>query len=378
MYRYKVFSSLRDIPEATWESLLQGRFSCYSYAFWQLVEQSRLNDFTYRYILFFDENDAPVALAGFYSVTTDIAIFAPPGLRGLLAVIRRAFPNFLKLRMLECGTPITLHSPPFVMGEGISHQKIIPLLHEVLLAQAKAEGQLLIVVRDFEPGVETMRHDFTKLGYHWVDNLPNTYMDIIWATPEDYLASMKSYYRSKLLKHLRRNDVQKISYERVEDFYTLAETLCAQWMVVYNQADEFQREVLTPEFYRQFSAKMGPLSNALLFYQDGTLVAHALLLKDGDLLRWLYFGRTEAVNDSLYIYVGHKVVETAIMLKAKRLEMGLTTYSIKQDLGAQVVPLKLAVRAVSKYINLFVGLIYPLLNHTPKIENKNIFKQQND
>jgi hypothetical protein len=80
------------------------------------------------------------------------------------------------------------------------------------------------------------------------------------------------------------------------------------------------------------------------------------------------------VNDSLYIYVAHKVVETAINLGATRLELGLTTYPIKKDLGAYMSPLKLALKAPSRLVNPFVGFFYPLLNQTPEIHNKSIFK----
>lgn len=233
---------------------------------------------------------------------------------------------------------------------------------------------MLIIIRDFEPNAEILRSDFNSLGYHWVDILPNTYLEIKWSTPSEYIVSMKSYYRSKLLKHLRRNEAQKISHELVDDFHDLADTLCAQWLVVHTQADEFQREVLTPAFYKAFSLSMGSRSKAILFYRKGELIGHALLLMDGELLRWLYFGRKESVNDSLYIYAAHKVIETAILLGAKRLELGLTTYAIKQDLGARMTPIKLALRSVSTRINPLVGLIYPLLNRPPKIQNKSIFK----
>lgn len=39
-----------------------------------------------------------------------------------------------------------------------------------------------------------------------------------------------------------------------------AGTLCNQWQVVHENAKEFQRERLTPEFYEAFSAKLGPRS----------------------------------------------------------------------------------------------------------------------
>ena len=93
------------------------------------------------------------------------------------------------------------------------------------------------------------------------------------------------------------------------------------------------------------------------------------------MLRWLYFVRNEAINDSLYIYVTHKVIETAILLGAKKLEMGLTTYAIKKDLGAYISPIKLALRSPSNLINRFISVFYPLLNHIPDIKNKNVFKK---
>jgi hypothetical protein len=337
------------------------------------MEQSKLNDFCYNYVLFYDDEGVPVALTSFYTITTDIAIFAPKKLRFILQHVRRAFPSFLKVRMLECGTPITLNQP-FVVSDQISNKKVIKSLNELLFRVAKDQGHFLIVLRDFEPNTHSLEAFFKEEGFHFVDSLPTTYMDIVWTSSKDYLSSMKSYYRSKLLKHLQINQEQGISHELRENFDDLAEILCNQWQVVHSHAAEYQREILTPAFYREFSLKLGSNSKILLFYRNNELVGHALLLMDRELLRWLYFGRKDACNDSLYIYVAHKVVETAIILGAKRLELGLTTYPIKKDVGAYMSPIKLALRSPLSIINPFIGLVYPLLNHTPEIHNKTIFK----
>ena len=369
----KIFHSIRDIPGEQWNQLLVGRSCTYFREFWEVVEQSGLNDFSYYHVLFYDEADNPEALASFYSITTDIAIFAPGTLRFLLLKIRKIFPTFLKFKMLECGTPITINKP-FVARDDKLNDEVVKTLHQILLGIAKDQGHFLIVLRDFEPESYSLLPLFRKLGYHFVDSLPTTYMEIVWSTPDEYVSSMKSYYRSKLLKHLRINREQGIRHELRESFDDLATILCDQWQVVHSNADEYQREILTPEFYKEFSSRLGPGSKVLLFYQEQELIGHALLLKDGDMLRWLYFGRNQAINDSLYIYVAYTVVETAIIVGAKRLELGLTTYAIKKDLGACMSPIKLALRSPSKFINPFVGLGYALLNHTPKIQNKNIFK----
>lgn len=369
-----IFNSIDQVPQSVWDGLLAGKSLAFSHAFWQVIEKSRMNDFDYRHVLLLDDNDTPVALTSFYSVTTDIAIFAPLPLRNALVRIRRFFPRFLKFRMLEWGTPITVSSPPFVHTDATTPHAVTQHMHQLLQATAKAEGQLLLIVRDFEDTSQALQGEFSALGYHVVDSLPNTYLDITWPSIDAYHAAMKSYYRSKLLKHLRRNQEQGVRHELVEDFAHLSAVLCAQWMVVHNQADEFQREVLTPAFYQEFSGSMGSASKALLFFKRDELVGHALLLQDGGLLRWLYFGRNQATNDSLYLYVAHAVIETAIQLGAQTLEMGLTTYSIKLDLGANVRSVRIALRSTWRLINPFISLGYAFLNRSPAIQARSVFK----
>lgn len=370
----EVYRRIADVPAQHWDALAALGSLGLSRAFWSIMEASRINDFEFRYAVFVDPRHGPVGLAGFYSVTTDIAIFAPAPLRAALGVVRRVWPGFFKLRMLECGTPITITSPPFVHAPEVDLESIVDALDGVLRRAARKEGHFLIVVRDFEPEAAGLRPVFERRGYHWIDSLPNTSMNVPWTTHAQYLGSMRSYYRSKVVKHHKRNIEAGVTHTLVDDFADLAETLCAQWITVHESASEFQREVLTPDFYRRFSRDMGALSKALLFYRGGELVAHALLLVDGDMLRWLYVGREVAGNDSLYLYVAQTVVRTAIELGARRLEMGLTTYAIKQDLGADVVPVRIALRANWAVINPFVGLGYKLLNSVPSPAPRQVFK----
>ena len=371
----KVFSRIGDVPEEAWDALSAQGSITMSRAFWSVVEQSDLNDFTYRHVLFLENDDTPSGIVSFYSVTTDIAIFAPKAVRSLLNVVRMVWPGFLKLKMLECGTPVTITSPPFVSAS--SRERLLTSIMDVLQQSARREGHLLIILRDFEANAQELRSPLQKRGYHWIESLPNTYMNIAWTSPEAYRQSMRSYYRSKLQKHLKRNVEAGVHHVLVDDFADMADTLCRQWMVVHTHAKEFQREVLTPEFYRTLSENMGSDSKVLLFYRDAVLVGHALLLMDGQVLRWLYVGREVAANDSLYIYIAYTVVETAILLGAKQLEMGLTTYAIKQDLGAEVVPIQMALRATWGFINPFVGLGYRLLNHIPDTHPRPVFKAAN-
>ncbi len=301
--KIKTYNCIRNVPKEDWESVLNTHSLTYSHQFWEIMEQCQLNDFSYNYLLFYNNADQAIALTSYYTITTDIAIFAPKHLRSILKQIRRLSPNFLKFKMLECGTPITLNAP-LAIGDEKASTSLMKQLGELLIQMAKDQGHFLIVLRDFEPETEALQPTLKQLEFHLEDSLPNTYLDINWETPAAYLADMKSYYRSKLQKHLRINQEQEVSHKLLDNFDDLAEILCQQWQTVHEHASEFQREVLTPQFYAEFSVKMGENSKVLLFYRKQELVGHALLLMDKDILRWLYFGRNEAVNDSLYIYVG--------------------------------------------------------------------------
>ena len=345
-----------------------------SWSFWNVLEQSGLNDFCYHYAVLVNEAGQTLAQACFYDVTTDLAIFGPRWLRQSLAGVRRFWPGFMKLRMLECGTPITLISPPVIILPGTDPTLIITALTLLLRKIARRQKQLLIVIRDFEPPAAPLATAFAAHGYHICDNLPNTYLDIRWPAWQTYLHSMRSYYRSKLVKYLKRNEQLGITCQLTSDFADLAETLHAQWMNVHKNAKEFQREVLTPTFYRALSRQHGIDASVLLFYRREQLVGHALLLRDHTELRWLYVGRESICPDGLYLFIAQKVVETAISLGVKRLEMGLTTYAIKQDLGAEIVPLSMSLRATNGFLNPFVGLGYKLLNHVSIPRPRQVFK----
>jgi len=342
--------------------------------FWEALETSGLNDFCYKHALIYDAKNTPVALASFYTLTTDIAIFSTGWVKDTLGFIRKVFPGFLKFRMLECGTPITMNRP-FIAAEGIDEGEILSCLEKTLSGIAKEQGAFVVVMRDIEPRSVHLEPHLKTLNYHVVASLPNTYMEIAWTTPDEYLASIKSHYRRKILIHQKTNQDRGIRSELRDDFSELAETLCNQWLVVHENAKEFQRERLTPDFYKSFSAKLGSRSKVLLFYRNEELVGHVLLLVDGETLRWLYVGRNESVKDNLYFYMCHKIVETAILLKVKRLELGLTTYDPKMNLGAQMWPMNIAIKTTNSFFNFFAGYVYALLNDTPEIKSRNIFKR---
>ena len=100
MIKTNTYDRIRNVPREVWDSVLTHHSMAYSYQFWEIMEACQLNDFSYQYLLFYNDQDHPIALTSFYTITTDIAIFAPKKLRSILQQIRRLWPDFLKVKML--------------------------------------------------------------------------------------------------------------------------------------------------------------------------------------------------------------------------------------------------------------------------------------
>jgi len=375
LLKVRLFNSINEVPKDQWDELLKARSCTMSHKFWQLVEDANLNGFQYKHAFFLNEHDELVGLSSFYTVTNDIAIFSQDRLRNTLTFIRRLFPRFLRFRMLECGTPIIMNSPPYAVKSGVSDACLLYNLNALLRTIARQQSIWFILIRDFDVNAKSLETYLKMLGYHWLNILPNSEMDIKWGSIDEYRTSLKSYYRSKLVKHLKRNTQLGVHHDLIEDFGELAVELCQQWLVVHHHADECEREVLTPEFYRGISDVMGSRSMVLRFYRGDEWIGHALLLLDGDILRWLYFGRREAANDSLYFYCIHTVIETAISLGAQRLDLGMTTYPIKQDLGACLSSIHMAIYSPVFWIQPFISWGFRLMNKPATVRNKSVFKQ---
>lgn len=374
MYKVKLFERLADVPLKEWHAIAKHHPYTYSPEFQEIMEYFRTNDRSRGYGIVYDDHEQVISFT-YYNITrVDIAIFSSGWFRAALSSIRRLFPNFLKIRMLESALPISSQHQHIANAQNIKEISV-QCMGKALLEVAKKNGLFITVIGALESQDISCELILEDLGFQLVPCLPLATLDIIWETPVAYLSAIKSYYRSKLQRHLRINDSKHIRHELRDNFEDLAQALWQQWLVVHEHATEYNGETLTPRFYKDFSLKFGPRSKVLLFYSKDELIGHALLLVDGDTLRWRNFGRAKAENDGLYFFVCRKVVETAINLGVKHLDMGVTTYAIKRDLGARIVPRKIAIRVSWGMFNSYAAKAYFMLNHVPVFHNKDIFKK---
>src|ERR1700730_13556171 len=105
-FRATVHSSIAEISEVEWQTVLGPGTLFHSYRWMVFLESNVLEDSSPRYIVFRNEAGRLVGHASAYLIDTSLLIFSQGFLKTVLSWIRVPFPRFMKTRVVECGCPI--------------------------------------------------------------------------------------------------------------------------------------------------------------------------------------------------------------------------------------------------------------------------------
>ncbi|NJN47879.1 MAG: hypothetical protein HC808_16950, partial [Candidatus Competibacteraceae bacterium] len=188
--RVTVHNSINDIAPTQWDAILGDNRTIFSHAFLKATEESGINDCRFFYLVFWAEDGKIAAHACTYSIPTDLLIFSSRVVKYLINSVRKKFPGFLKPRFLECGSPAYL-GQPCSLREGVTFSDIAEPLSHTLDSIALSEGIRFIVLRDFSRA-ELAKFRFVEgYGFHIIENLPDTELEIRWQSYDRYIASMR-------------------------------------------------------------------------------------------------------------------------------------------------------------------------------------------
>jgi predicted N-acyltransferase len=368
-----VHESLRELDAAEWDSLVRPGSGFHGYRALRVFEEGGLVDCPLRYFCFRDEHGQLVAHATAFVIRTSLVLLPKGALRDAVGWIRKLWPGFLRPRMLEFGCPISPDSP-LCTRDNVVTGDLLDVLARAADAEAARSGIHYVVIRDFE------RRDLQPTaGLHpdfvLVSNLPTTVLHIRWATFEDYLSSMRSRYRTKVVRGLALAERAGLTARMRLAFSDMAIDLVREWKNVHDHADVCTREELTAEFYRHIGGALEGGCRLIEILRDGRRVAHALAVVDGRWLRWIFFGRDRAEDrDGAYFLAIASVVRLAIDERLEAVEMGLTTYLSKTDFGADMVPLWILIRFRGAIRSRWVPRFLRFFNPVPLVRRHQVFR----
>lgn len=306
------FFSIAEINQQRWDAIV-GDLPYMSHAYLDALEPLNLNP---KYYLILNDGIKDVACAYFTLMHTAI------NLPTFLHWVRNVYPNFFKMRILECG-------PPGMPGPGI----VGDITPEVLNAVASSAVLMqkfykapLAVLRDFREPYGVL----DEYGFQLVPNIEDTELDIHWSSFDAYLRALRSHYRAIVKKDLDK--ARELSIEITPHFEHYAEDLAKVGRKAGKDIDA--------EFFHRLSSV--DAANVVLFRYRSRLVGFALYLHGQTGLYLVCLGVDPEANNVLQ-YTYYMLVKIAVDKKVDVLHLGDVCAS-KLKVGARKVPLSLYMR----------------------------------
>ena len=370
----KVLNSISEIGENEWNSIVGKDEMICTYRYLRAIEESGINVDFYRYPVFY-EDGVVVAHTCICGMTFDLDIFARGVAKKFIGLVRKGFPNFLKLKLFECGTPVALGST-ISFKEGVDKQEILKLLAKTMEDVARQEKIGVLILRDFVEGDLPVYKSFEKMGFTRISNLPNTELEGEWNTFEEYLGSMRCKYRKKVRERIKKAQDGGIKIEVLDSFSQYAPDFLKLWTNTYNKAKEYKREILAEDFFRKVDVYFGKDSKAILFKKDEKILGFMLTVKDDVTMRALFIGIDYEFNNQYFTYFNllYNLVDQAIKDKKRKVELGITTVVPKMDLGARLIPLYAYMKHINPLLNKIIPKAFKIMFPEEHVEPRKVFR----
>ena len=370
----KVYKSITEVDENAWDAIVENNRLICTHKYLEAIEKSEINDCRYYYPVLY-ENGEIIAHTCVYFISTELDTFAQGIPKKLINTIRQCWKSFFVLRSLECGTPIAAGTT-ISFRNGIDRTSVLGKICLEVECLAKNFGVKIVLFRDFYDEELDFYNCLTELGYSRVHNLPSTRMEIKWKSFDEYLNSMRSQYRWKVVNRMKKLDRKNITVRVLSSWKEYPDELERLWTNVYDRAKEYRREKLTAVFFSNVDKYLGDQSCIVLIEKDGTPIGFTLLFFDDETLIPLYSGLDYNYNQDYGVYFNllYKTIGIGIERGMRDIDLGITTLAPKTEMGATVVTMNMYMKHFNPLLNRLVPQAFETMTPQNGTKPVRVFK----
>jgi predicted N-acyltransferase len=351
---HSVYNSIAEVPAHEWDLLtaddadltmdrrLIGAYEA------TMAQQSPT--FT---IVIRDAAQNAVALACTCLFRVDAANF--PWLDKLVARTRKVWPNCLKIGVLFCGLPIPAGQSHLRIAAHADRAAVLTELDLALRKLARAQRAIIVVVKEFSSAeCEPVRHLLDR-GYLRGQIPPRHLIAGEFRSFADYVATMKSRYRSQVNRSLKKFAASGLRVEQVRGPIDMPRVYTDQAHRLYEAVQarsKYKLELYPAEFIRELGRQFGDDASLTCIYDGQKLVAFTIGLARGPIYHNLYSGRDYdfPAEADLYFNLFYNDLDFAWRRGAKEVHLGQTSDHFKSRLGTQSEPMYLFVRPINPLV----------------------------
>lgn len=332
--------------------------------FYEIVEDTIVQGFDYRYFVFEDGAGQIRAVQPFFLLHQDVLQGAGPRILKTVNVVRRYFPHFLTMKTLMVGC---------VAGEGhLDHESdedaawIGVRLHEVLKRYARKAGASMVVLKEFPSAYRPALARFSNNGYVRVPSLPSVRIPIPYSSFEQYMTeALSKATRKDLRRKFRDTESAGITMQALTDITAHIDEVYPLYLQVFERSS-LQFEKLTKEYLCRLGRDMPEKARFFIWRREGKAIAFSVCMIAGDEIHDEYVGLdySVALELHLYFYTLRDIIQWAMENGFKWYCSSGQGYEPKLRLKAELAPLDLYAAHTWPGVNLIMRRVLPLLEPT--------------
>lgn len=358
-----IVATRRDLEQVpAWQRAFWGQRK--DRRFYELVEDTILQDFDYRYFVFEDRAGRVRGVQPFFLLHQDLLQGATGRIKGAVDRVRDLLPHFLTMRTLMVGC---------AAGEGHldppSPQEaawVAARLHEVLKRYARTARASMVVLKEFPASYRQALGPFSTNGYCRVPSLPSVRIPIPYANFEEYMSkALSKATRKDLRRKFRDTEGAGISMQVLTDVAPHVDEVYPLYLQVFERS-KLHFEKLTKEYFCRLGRDMPEKTRFFVWRRDGRAIAFSVCMINGDEIHDEYVGMdySLALDLHLYFYTLRDIMQWAMANGFKWYCSSGQGYEPKLRLKAELVPLDLYAAHTWPGVNLIMRRILPLLEPT--------------
>ncbi|NMO15931.1 GNAT family N-acetyltransferase [Pyxidicoccus fallax] len=369
-------SSIREVPRALWDEKVAQGHPFKSAAFLACLEEA-FPERKFAYVVVSRGEDV-VGLAVVTEERLDLTLMLPRAMGVVAAAVRKVLPRFLTLGLGMVGTFETAQRHWWYDARALSEEDFARAL--LAACDAACTDSALLLVRDFMEDVpDDVRLEswFLGRGFQRVANHPLAVVRLDGLSSEAHLQRLKRKSRQNLRKQLRDAEALGLRVERVRPYRHLLDECYPLYLQVHEGASEFKRPPFPRAFFESLEDRLPDSSSLLtLRAKDGALLGFILTGTSGDIhnpfLIGLDYARTQG-TPAYYVLLWREVEEGA-RRGCRSVDLGLTSYFVKQTLGAELEGMTMAARVQSAWLRPLLNPLLPLLLGEKQPEEREKFR----
>ncbi|WP_157605328.1 GNAT family N-acetyltransferase [Schlesneria paludicola] len=354
-----------DVDREGWDSVRHADDIFMDLRLLKAIETSMTDSCRFRYVLYRDESQQPIAIAVLCTFEIDIGVLAnDPWSKWLLNGLARISPSLVTYRILFCGLPLSACQSSLRFVEGVETAVILAKLDETLSRLAKQDRAKIIVFKEFADHELPRLQPLVSLGYRNADSLPTHLISLNGGSFEEYLGRLGRNSRNAVKRSLRKFAGSGMQFITTSDFVMIEKLMSPKTYALYESVLERSTtkfEHLPRAFFLEMARQL-PDCCEYSFALDGNEVkGFSMGLVSGDEYYGLYMGFDETINHDTHLYFNLSLrgIENAAHHGVAIAEIGQNSEDVKRaKFGAIQSRRSIYVRGSQRWMNWVIGRFF--------------------